>query len=104
MEEIERSFSCGVCQKSFKRKDVLIEHERVHTGEKPFKCKLCDKSFKQRSGLRTHEFMHTGNSPYKCERCGKVYARNRELKEHIMIMLDHLNVSFVMVLLEVRSI
>ncbi len=37
---------CASCNKEFTKKCNLIDHLRVHTGDKPFKCDHCDKRFK----------------------------------------------------------
>ena len=38
-------FSCKQCGKKLSKKEVLKNHEMIHTGEKPFSCKNCNNSF-----------------------------------------------------------
>ena len=33
-------FECEYCGKRFTRRSVMIQHMRVHNGEKPFKCQV----------------------------------------------------------------
>ncbi|XP_076050668.1 uncharacterized protein LOC143031107 isoform X12 [Oratosquilla oratoria] len=49
-----RPYTCRFCGKKFKRKDHLVDHERIHTGEKPFKCQYCGKGFVQRTNCKNH--------------------------------------------------
>ncbi|CAL1301379.1 unnamed protein product [Larinioides sclopetarius] len=66
-----KQYACDVCHKQFKKKDHLVNHYRIHTGEKPFVCDTCGKEFAVKRNLTTHVRTHTGEKPYACEICGK---------------------------------
>ncbi|XP_028288364.1 zinc finger and SCAN domain-containing protein 31-like isoform X2 [Parambassis ranga] len=79
----ERPFSCNTCGKNFGRKYHLVSHMKIHTGEKPFSCKTCGKLFAQNSILRRHMRIHTGEKPFTCKTCGKKFGRSFCLTLHI---------------------
>ena len=54
------SYQCNDCERSFSRITSLIEHQKVHTGEKPFECQTCGKGFTRPSYLIQHQRRHTG--------------------------------------------
>ena len=49
-----RPFRCEVCDKAFKLKHHLLEHSRLHSGERPYECTSCGKKFRHSGSYSQH--------------------------------------------------
>lgn len=84
MTHRERSsrYRCTLCPYSSYKRDSVVKHERVHTGEKPFVCGVCGKAFTQQSSLNVHQRAHTGERPHGCTECGITFPKKSDLIRH----------------------
>ncbi|XP_008061963.1 zinc finger protein with KRAB and SCAN domains 4 [Carlito syrichta] len=58
--EASTSYKCNECERSFTQNRSLIEHQKIHTGEKPHQCDACGKGFTRTSYLVQHQRSHVG--------------------------------------------
>uniref|UniRef100_A0A1I8IS47 C2H2-type domain-containing protein n=1 Tax=Macrostomum lignano TaxID=282301 RepID=A0A1I8IS47_9PLAT len=83
---------CARHFKPFKAKYKLVNHIRVHTGERPFPCPFpgCGKVFARSENLKIHKRTHTGEKPFKCEYdgCDRRFANSSDRKKHMHVHMN----------------
>lgn len=89
----EKQFACAACNKTFRLKSTLIQHERIHLDSRPFMCNFdnsCQKSFRQKSHLIQHSRIHFDSKPFTCRfsSCGKSFRQKAILSQHERIHCD----------------
>ncbi|XP_068161692.1 zinc finger protein Pegasus-like [Antennarius striatus] len=86
MESLERTcdgkYKCSYCSYANKGMARLIEHTRIHTGEKPHRCQLCPFASAYERHLEAHVRSHTGEKPYKCDLCAFRCSDRSNLSHH----------------------
>lgn len=84
VKNCERSerIPCIECGKELK-KDYMLEHLRLHSGDRPFKCRYCNLGFMSPLSLRRHLLTHLGLTERSCDICGKKYKKVESYREHM---------------------
>lgn len=87
-----RNIKCDICDLWVKGQRNLRKHKETHSEEahKKFVCLYCNKTFRTRNNLTCHERIHTGEAPYQCHVCPKNFKRSHHLYGHLKCA-DHLN-------------
>lgn len=80
--ELLRILQCRMCERKFRRRQQLKEHERTHTDDEAYKCHICGKSLANLTNLKLHLRMHTGERPYECAECGEKFISTVKRSKH----------------------
>ncbi|XP_041470636.1 histone-lysine N-methyltransferase PRDM9-like isoform X2 [Lytechinus variegatus] len=76
-------FNCSFCEKTFKHKTALSQHEQRHKGIRPHVCLTCGRAFGTKFTLQSHMRIHTGEKPFECRVCHQKFALNHHLARHM---------------------
>ncbi|NXV22475.1 ZNF25 protein, partial [Cepphus grylle] len=68
-----RPYECDKCQECFSQKKIFTIHRRTRSGwsRRVLWCSYCGKTFIYPSNLIQHQRIHTGDRPYQCNECPK---------------------------------
>lgn len=80
--ECVKGFTCTVCQTTTKSKRSLIEHFRIHTGEKPLQCGLCPATFRYSAQLTLHK-KKCARLLIQCEMCERKFPTQAVYDKHM---------------------
>ncbi|GAB5581657.1 zinc finger protein 677-like isoform X1 [Prionailurus iriomotensis] len=58
---LERNHTNVLSGKAFREHSHLIQHKKIHIGEKPYKCNECGKAFTRFAKLTRHQKIHCEN-------------------------------------------
>ncbi|KAK3864121.1 hypothetical protein Pcinc_030169 [Petrolisthes cinctipes] len=72
---------CEVCGKGFQRRDLLREHQAVHSPP-THPCPTCHKLFKTRKSLDVHLLIHLDIKRFACKYCNKRFHQKVQLGRH----------------------
>ncbi|NP_001081328.1 transcription factor IIIA [Xenopus laevis] len=82
---------CDVCNRKFRHKDYLRDHQKTHEKERTvYLCPRdgCDRSYTTAFNLRSHiQSFHEEQRPFVCEHagCGKCFAMKKSLERHSVV-------------------
>lgn len=79
--QCDEGYSCLVCQKISRTKYMLMEHFRIHTGEKPLQCEVCPAKFRCRSQLSLHR--RKCGIMIQCDKCEKNFSTKAKYNRHM---------------------
>ncbi|XP_047993719.1 zinc finger protein 135-like isoform X2 [Leguminivora glycinivorella] len=83
----QKGFTCVFCEKVFKDKELLADHEKLHMSPGRYKCSMCPMSYDSRPLYSDHLKTHAKVEDYyySCQYCGKSYLRPSSIARHIRV-------------------
>ena len=81
----EKSNKCRICNKSFRYRATMWQHEKTHpewAGVKKYVCKVCGLDCQTSYKFKSHARVHTKEKPFHCEYCDYSSSWQKNLDTH----------------------
>ena len=80
-----KSYLCGICDKTFLYTGDLTRHIAAHAGEYRFKMQQCNKSYSRNSNLKKNMTTHSGEEPstISMQFFDKAFVNDADLEKHL---------------------
>ena len=88
-EVVDSTCYCFLCNKQFKNKKVLIEHNFQKHAEKHLPCDQCNMMFSRQSHLTKHLREKHILINVKCKFCYKTFASVKTLQPHLLVVHEY---------------
>ncbi|XP_070592674.1 zinc finger protein 721-like [Erythrolamprus reginae] len=82
IDTAEESGAAAVCGRRFRQWIQPSQHRARQDGDKAYECPLCRKEFRRKRNLTAHQKTHTGERPFVCAQCGKSFSEKAKLVRH----------------------
>eukprot|EP01083_Nonionella_stella_P105419 303213_1 len=76
-------YTCIICHLQHRSNRLLVEHIRLHLGEKPFKCNMCNERFSHTCFLDQHRKSKHTDIMHICAICSKICGSISSLAKHV---------------------
>ncbi|XP_020810122.1 uncharacterized zinc finger protein CG2678 isoform X2 [Drosophila serrata] len=77
-----KPFKCATCQRSYKSKKSMLDHQATHLSSPKHHCSICSKAFWLRYKLKRHMRTHEDEGPHPCRQCSAIFIDRIQLKIH----------------------
>ncbi|CAB1346078.1 unnamed protein product [Coregonus sp. 'balchen'] len=74
---------CSQCGRCFIYPSQLVQHQRIHTGDRPYKCTQCGNTFSNSTGLSKHHQKHCLDASFDCPKCRESFRSLRKRFRHL---------------------
>ena len=83
LNDTNRQYSCGSCDRVFTQPGTLRRHALTHAGGHR-SCPLCGKQFGHPGNLKAHLRTHGNERLYSCDGCGCSFGDSSTLQNHLL--------------------